>query len=106
MRGNGQRNSDAHTRYSEFRLSAYNVSKKFTVATFNSPTVFSDKQTSSTPDTPRASSSKPFRSTSLSPLPSNSEQILNVVEHYRAVFIVAPCLLSSYSIITPTTAHI
>lgn len=85
MRGNWQRNPDVHIRYSGLRLSSYNVPNKSTVATSNSPTVFSDKPTSSTPDTPRASSSKPFRSTSLSPLPSTSEQILTVVEHYRVV---------------------
>ena len=70
---------------SEFRLSVYDTSNKFTVAIYNSPTVFSDKPTSSTSDIPRASSNKPFRHTSLSPLPSNSEQILNGDEQYRTV---------------------
>lgn len=75
MRRNGQRNSVVHTGYSEFRLSVYNVSNKSTVANSNSPTIFTDKLTSPTPDTPRASSSKPFRSTSLSHLPSTAEQV-------------------------------
>jgi hypothetical protein len=85
MRRNGQRNYDVHTRFSEFRSSAFNVSKKSAVANSNSPTVFSDKPTSSTSDTTRASLSNPFRPANLSPLPSNSETILNSDEHYSAV---------------------